>query len=180
VKILLLILVLAFLMACSQTVPPKSEREAVATDLEALRTADYPAVYFLGESFEGLPLTSVDDECCSPAYVLFVYGSCTLSRFGEGGCNTPLQVQVVPISERYPALFSGPSSCELLTVRGVPAAFFGDMLDVYTGKVTVVIFGEPEQIQRVAEALRPLAQTGNLSEPLPSPEIDEDLLKCPQ
>jgi len=142
---------------------------------------DFP-VYFLGESFEGLELT----EAPPPGRGLasFVYGSCDPT--GDTGCAPPLEVQV------WPACRRNPSSYELApgvpmprredTVRGVPAAFYEDglRLELSTGSVTVVIFGEHEQIVRAAQALRGFnsSQVHEADLPPPAPGAVEGTLAC--
>jgi hypothetical protein len=113
--------------------------------------------YWLGPSFEGLPAADRDFTCYRPyseasALVIrtnsfvVIYGSCDAS---EGGCAPPLQIQTWPACDRSfadydfsPGLFPRP---RLRRLRGVPAARFrgGDeRLELYTGDVTVVIWGD--------------------------------------
>nr|MBA2451671.1 hypothetical protein [Chloroflexia bacterium] len=72
---------------------------------------------------------------------------------------------------------------EATTLRGVPAAFFdnGGRLELYTGRVTIVIFGtDREQIQRAADSLVEAnfndGTTGNL--PAPAVGAIEGRLTC--
>jgi hypothetical protein len=129
-------------------------------------------VYYLGESFEDLALAEAP-----PAgdVASFVYGSCEPS--GDTGCAPPLEVQVWPACMRNPASYELAPGMPLPhredTVRAVPAAFYedGSRLELSTGSVTVVIFGERDQIVRAAEALRgfnfSLAPSQNLPPPVP-------------
>ncbi|MGH3031015.1 MAG: hypothetical protein ACRDNE_09680 [Gaiellaceae bacterium] len=69
------------------------------------------------------------------------------------------------------------------TVRGVPAAFFeeGGRLEVYTGEVTIVLFGQDRgQLLRAAAALR--AENGGVGPdaklPAPAAGALEGKLEC--
>jgi hypothetical protein len=161
--------------------------------------AGFP-LYSLGTQFEDLPLTAIvriDQESRlkarggfgipdnRPNHVTFVYGTC------GGGCVPPLQVQIWPACDRtlhdyyYNVPGGGPSRpYERVTVRGVPAARFSGMLEIYSGAVTIVIFGETgTQQERAAEHLtsaNTLAGDISVDDPLPPPVVGaiEGKLKC--
>jgi hypothetical protein len=166
--------------------------------------AGFP-LYSLGTQFEDLPLTAivrVDQKSTlkarggfgipdnRPNHVTFIYGTC------GGGCVPPLQVQIWPACDRtlqdyyYSDNVRGargdvPSRpYKLVTVRGVPAAQFSDMLEIYSGTVTIVIFGETaRQQQRAAESLVPAnILAGSVSArdrlPPPVPGAMKGKLKC--
>ena len=155
--------------------------------------ADFP-LYSLGTQFEELPLTAIVRVNRKPMrkarggfgvpdnrtnHMTFVYGTC------GGGCVPPLQVQIWPACDRTLQAYhyndnirglrvGGPSRpYDLVTVRGVPAARFASMLEIYSGTVTIVIFGESaSQQKRAAESLASVnILAGNVSagEPLPPP-----------
>jgi hypothetical protein len=162
--------------------------------------ADFPP-YSLGTHFDDLPLTAIvriDQQSTLKAYggfgvpdnrpnhVTFIYGSCE-------GCVPPLQVQIWPACDRTLQDYywsdnvrgGGPSRpYELVTIRGVPAAKFSDMLEIYSGAVTIVIFGESAaQQERAAQSLLSaniLAGDISVGDPLPSPVAGamEGKLKC--
>lgn len=160
------------------------------------RFAAFP-LYSVGSQFENLPLTRITRTFNRPNlsavgaaafslpdnrtnYVNFIYGTCT-SRAGEGGCAPPLTVQVWPACDRtladyYYNMPQGVPSREYerVTLRGVPAAKFADgMLEIYSGRVTIVIFGDTDTLRlRAAENLVPvndLAGAVSRGEPLPPP-----------
>lgn len=161
--------------------------------------ADFP-LYSLGPQFEDLPLTAIVRVNRKPMrkarggfgvpdnrtnHMTFVYGTC------GRGCIPPLQVQIWPACDNTLADFyfnvpgGGPSRpYELVTIRGVPAAKFSDMLQLYSGAVTIVIFGESvAQQERAAENLvsaNILAGNVSSGEPLPPPVggAMEGKLKC--
>jgi hypothetical protein len=148
---------------------------------------DFP-VFSLGDSFESLPMTAIlrrDQEERRPDgtrsvrdYVSFVYGDCDP---GGQGCAPPFEVQVWPACARSSSEYTltpdgDPLPAEHLTLRGVPAAFFeaGQRLELYSGSVTIVIFGsERTELLRAALALRQIGpperpRTGsNLLPPVP-------------
>src|SRR5215216_1199803 len=137
-------------------------------DRSAVRSFTRFALYSLGNSYEGVPLTAItrrDDAAAAGErvradYVGFVYGDCVARD--ENGCAPPLEVQVWPACVRSLADYTltpvgAPLPHEATMVRGVPAALFEDglRLELYTGNVTVVIFGlEQAQVLRAAAALR--------------------------
>ena len=148
------------------------------------------AVYSLGREFESLPLTRIrrqhDPRSPDPSagvranYVSFIYGSCKPA--GDTGCPYPLEVQVWPACVRTLADYKAtPFSSELaphekMTLRGVPAAFFNEgvqfrRVELYTGHVTVVVFGlERATVLRAAAALRGENTAVSAAADLPAPE----------
>jgi hypothetical protein len=144
--------------------------DAAHSDLSVEGAAVFPdfPLYAVGESFEGLALTGMTRRveartAPDPAranFVGFRYGDCTPS--GDSGCPAPLEIQVWPACERNFSSYSltpagDPLPHERLTLRGVPAAFFeeGQRLEIYTGSVSVVLFGRgKEQLLRAARELR--------------------------
>jgi hypothetical protein len=163
------------------------EFDAAHSDLSIDGAAAFPdfALYSAGQSFEGLPLTGmtrrlearVAPDPARANFVGFRYGDCTPTS--DAGCPAPLEIQVWPACERNLSTYSltplgDPLPHEDATVRGVPAAFFedGQRLEVYTGSVSVVLFGRGKaQLLRAADALRAVnAQSGaRTGERLPAP-----------
>jgi len=71
------------------------------------RQADGP-VYYVGMSFEGLPLTHADGpQAARPSEAAFGYGDCEPTG-SEGGCPLPLDIQsaVCPGGRREVAIFT--------------------------------------------------------------------------
>jgi hypothetical protein len=161
--------------------PPAQPRGDLGAN--AARSFGKFALYSLGDSFEGLPLTAITrrEDAPQPServpadYVGFIYGDCV--ALGEQGCPPPLEVQIWPACLRSLADYSltpagPPLEHEPTIVRGVPAAFFdqGLRLELYTGDVTVVVFGlERAQIQRAAAALRGVNAFASSAPMLPPP-----------
>lgn len=150
--------------------------------LDEVRRNTSDTIYFVGESFAGLPLVAIIGEKEHPS---FIYGDCEVgSGFDPGGCPPPLDIQHSPITERHPAMFDPTSGCSRTKVRGVPAAIFessGGALEIYTGRMTVVIFANrPAQRFRAAEALRPVNAAGDPGDALPPPvrDVESELGRC--
>ena len=151
--------------------------------LEEARALPGPAPYWVGESFEGLPLKAV----VGPTLPLEVdYGECEYEPNEEEGwgCDSPLGIETKPISEES-GLSWPEDPCRQVTVRGVAGAFFGTGLDahleLYTGDQTITIFADaPGRVLRAAEALRSVDADRATTEDLPPPTIDVEpvLARC--
>ena len=126
--------------------------------------------YWVGESFEGLPLTTRDYDCgppfAPPDYPLrtnrttLIYGDCDP---GGGDCRFPLQVQTWPACDTWWSAYSDEFPGDpvehppLRSVRGVPAAVLEDGfgLELYTGDRSVTVFGDNKaRVRRAARAIR--------------------------
>lgn len=160
-------------------------------DVAGARAFSEYALYWLNESFRGLPLTGIARQNSDPTplpagvrqvgpapgridNVTFLYGTCDPGE--SGSCQIPLQIQVWPACQRnlddYMLNEFEPLPHQRLTVRGVPAAQFDDRLELYSGEVTVVIFGEDATVERAAATA--LAQANgprviSAGETLPAP-----------
>ena len=157
-------------------VPPADR--PVAGNFSARDAASFDdfALYSLGRSFEGLPLTAITrrrdrhrtDALANANWVNFIYGDCPAddpaAPESHSGCSPPLQVQVWPACERNPSLWSADSAAvfgerEAVELRGVPSFYYfdGTQVDIQTGDITIVIFGsDRDQLARAANALVPI------------------------
>jgi hypothetical protein len=157
----------------------------------AQRPANF-RLYSLGASFEGMPLTTVLRGCGNPMRVpgnnpklpptyrlnavTYVYGDCEPPA-GEGGCATPLAVQVIPACERNVAQYE--HRPRITRRRGVPSAEMDRQLELYTADSTVVIFsGVAALARRAARALQPLRR-GVAPAALPPKLVDSARLPAP-
>lgn len=166
----------------------------------AVRSFPEFPVYSLGLRFEGHERRVVirrRDVAPLPGeggfiadYVSFVYGSCEVRS--DVGCTPPLEVQVWPACRRTLSTYRAtPFSDELIPHtrvdrRGVPAALIPEgqginRLELYSGRVTIVIFGtDVSQLDRAAAALRGENNANRAGEALPPPLAGaiEGQLKC--
>jgi hypothetical protein len=105
--------------------------------------------FWLGPSFEGLPLTH--DE---PGF--YVYGDCDIEPGSEGGCSPPLQVQNATSCERNPVgLDIAPSRLFKLRGGAIAATYEAGHLQMGSGRRAVTVFADSaRQAIRAARALR--------------------------
>lgn len=117
--------------------------------------SDFP-LYWLGTSFEGLPLTRIvaagprsgrggAGQPGATNRVSFTYGTCR-----GASCTPPLRVQVRPACA--PAERPSTTPKRHLRVRGVPVVKRGDRYELRTGSVTVTASGR--DARRQLHALR--------------------------
>lgn len=158
---------------------------------DAKNFTEFP-LYWLGDSFEGLPLTQVYRREYDPPpdsihqlsrsnAVYFIYGDCNPNRlFGPSRCNVPLSVMIEPNCARS-SLFtpdSFPIGDETI-VGGVPARYVDEgQVVLWAGTVTITVMSaRPAAIRPMdaAEAVRPLISSGDARDALPS---SPDLSGC--
>lgn len=132
--------------------------------IEDARQFEGFSLYWLGDSYEGLPLTEIiryrhDPETPIPAKeaedtVIFIYGSCTPPR--EGGCVPPLSLSMEPCRIKPPGHFSPRMRLgEPFEVRGALVwNIGGDHFRIWTRDVSIAIFTEPASQMDVANQLR--------------------------
>jgi hypothetical protein len=165
-------------------------------DLAGARAFRSFPLFWAGESHAGLRLAAITRRTPEPGadraeYVSFLYGSCR-PRPGSG-CAPPLEIQVWPACVRTLADYrltpfsTEPLPHENLLVRGVPAAYFQESahlarLELYTGRVTVVLFGTTRNgLMATAADLRGLnvETEPRASLPRPDPRALAGDLECP-
>ena len=108
-----------------------------------------PADFWLGPSFEGLPL-DVDTRGG-----FYDYGPCDPPPGSDGGCASALQVQNSTACERNPvAIDIAPN--RIFRVRGgaIAALYSRDRVDVTTGRQAVAVFSLDRRAIRAVRALR--------------------------
>ncbi|HKP18353.1 MAG TPA: hypothetical protein VJT84_07725 [Gaiellaceae bacterium] len=107
--------------------------------------------------------------------VNYISGKCTTKR--DGGCAPPFEVQIWPSCVRNPSTYrltpaGRPLPSKRTSLRGVPAAYFedGHRLELYTGRVTIVMFGRNrKQLAQAAASLEGVNNQGPAGRPLPAP-----------
>jgi hypothetical protein len=134
------------------------------------------ALYYVGDSFQGHRLRhdrSNDASERSGRSVSFLYGDC--QAHGDAGCALPLEIETYAACARNRNSYSGPDSApsRRLRIRKAPAAVYGehDLLELYTGNVTVVIHadGDLSVMRAAADALRSVDGRVGPHDPLPPP-----------
>jgi hypothetical protein len=114
-------------------------------------------LYYLGESFQGLPLTHVDREKAfgHPVWY-FIYGDCQPPPDDpEQGCAFPLQVVNHTVCDRFPAVFY--QRPKPFPFRGAKAArpSTAGSFDVYTGRTAAAVHSDDgRHLAQPAAALR--------------------------
>jgi hypothetical protein len=164
-------------------------RSDLAAKLEVLERGQASPVYWLGASFEGLPLTHTEgaqpaptgppahrrsDRPRPPAPVpgpFLVYGECEGEGRGDSYHCTGRQIQIGHWPLASPSRYPRGHSCTRTTIRGVPAAQF-DHLEVYVGQTLLMISAPRDQARRAAAALRQLDGSAAPPQPLPAPALD--------
>jgi hypothetical protein len=139
---------------------------------DAQAFADY-SLYDLGNEFEGKTRSSIERELDPEVadmpvrqnLVSTTYGDCDSSPSATDpeaqGCVPPLEVQMWPACERNPSVYDDDVEREAHFLRGVPVYVYdeseGSRLEVSTGAVTAIIFGnESAQLLRAVDALVPV------------------------
>ena len=124
---------------------------------EARAFSEFP-LYWLGETYEGLELTTL---LGGKNNFTFLYGKCVTR--GDGGCPQPFQVIVRPLclsrpGTKAPMVHAG----ELFTLRGALAQEYTDgHLELGIGSVSVTLFGPDRELMKaMAQNLRPVAGPG--------------------
>jgi hypothetical protein len=156
-----------------------SERSTSTSELVDAKSFSDHTLYYLGGSFRGLPLTFAGLGSGSGTERRrawdFIYGDCTPSG-GDEGCAPPLDVQNWSICTRFPALYPGPTP-KTSPAHGAETLPAGGGLDVYTGRTTVVIFGEHKSaVIRSLTRVRDDVTPDTL--PPPAPDSLEGKLPC--
>ena len=148
---------------------------AVRAALGQVEAAGKPA-YYLGSSYDGLPLTLLDlVEENAPAFqVQADYGTCVPS--GDGGCSDPV---VVSTNDWRPDI-DGLACKRLEPQLGVPAGVVMGELTLVTGELVITVsdFRERPDGDGVEPAVRALSALRQLGEstpvgslPAPTPEV---------
>ena len=147
-------------------------------------------VYWLGESFQGLPLVAVqriEDPGAFPGRpyndprneVAFLYGDCTIAP-GESSCPVPLDIVIRPYCEVPPevvadAVKTGPPE----EIRGAVVQRMGrSHMQLWTSNVTIGIDATDEAL--VDEAVRNLVRLNGDKPSSPEEALGApDQIECP-
>jgi hypothetical protein len=151
--------------------------------IEDARAFDGFDLYWLGESYQDLPLTDIiryryEGGASTENLVLFTYGSCDppSGLFDEGGCALPISIRIEPYCDKPPELFAAlPGSIE--EIRGAEAKGLDDTdssrVHLWTSDVSVDTTSTQYDTAQVVEALRPISEdASDQLAPLPSPQSE--------
>lgn len=131
-----------WLSACANTV---QDQPTPPSALEPLVMQEAFPVYWLGGTFQGLPITDVGRDP-SGAYEI-QYGNCLVG--GESVCETPLQIVTSPDNSFLPG---GSASQSAVLIRGVRgrSAMGGRALSLPTGGVVVDLYADSAALAHTA------------------------------
>jgi hypothetical protein len=130
------------LSACANTI---QDQPTPPSALESLVIQEGFPVYWLGGTFEGLPITNVGRDP-SGAYEI-QYGNCLVG--GESVCVTPLQIVTSPDNSFLPGGGAAQSTVLIRGVRG-RSALGGRALSLATGSVVVDLYADRTALARAA------------------------------
>jgi hypothetical protein len=140
--LVLLVLGACGLSACASTIQGEPTPPSA---LEPLVIQEAFPVYWLGGTFQGLPITNVGRDP-SGAYEI-QYGNCMVG--GESVCVTPLQIVTSPDNSFLPG---GSATQSTVLIRGVHghSALSGRALSLPTGGVVVDLYADKPALARAA------------------------------
>ncbi len=139
---MLLVLGAFGLSACANTI---QDQPTPSSALESLVIQEDFPVYWLGGTFQGLPITNVGSDP-SGAYEI-QYGNCLVG--GESVCVTPLQIVTSPDNSFLPGGGAAQSAVLIRGVRG-RSALGGRALSLATGGVVVDLYANRPALARAA------------------------------
>jgi hypothetical protein len=135
-----------------------------AGELAEAQLFPYYPLYWVGPSFGGRPLSTVDGITGYSNGVgdSLYYGDCVQGKgiFGGGSCQLPLQVSTVIYRPHSNASLGTQRN---ILVRGVPATVYGEgrSIEVYSGRVAIDILAEtPALALAAANELLPVNAPG--------------------
>jgi hypothetical protein len=159
----LLVIVAVALGGCSFGDERRGEEDALRAQQDAGRP-----LYWLGESFEGFPLTATESD--GPGRGLFVYGECDGESEGIDSfrCTKPqLQVQFLPFESVGWRIASGCRTVDSL--HGVPTLHFGGLSLVTSDGLIKLHAGDAARARRMAVSLRAIGEGRPATLPPPTP-----------
>jgi hypothetical protein len=179
-------LVMVLVLTACGGATPAGQSVADSESLASASRFDGFPLYSVGERFEGLPLAQVVGAANPDAEaVSFIYGTCSVPPGAEGGCATPLVVQVWDRCARThldyaPEVANAAISFRL---RGASAYDYDSVepgrLELELSSSTIVIFADSQRLARhAAEALTGVNVSLGSGDPL-SHATPADDSQCP-
>ncbi len=134
------------------------------------RFGDFP-LYWVGTSFDGLPLTFIDGPDGPDHLVTFTYGSCTPTGTDPASCGSPLEIQIQPICTYLDVVASNPV-WKHRRVRGARVGTIDHAPVLFASRVQVKVYSDSTRYGlRVMRALRSanrIAPVVRPREPIPA------------
>jgi hypothetical protein len=124
-------------------------------DARAFR--EFP-LYWVGERFGEWDLSSiVRQQHGDQDTVTFVYGRCEVEPGVAGDCPPPLSIRIEPYCSARPELISDAvKQGEVFAFRGAQAQRMTGHLRIWSGDISVSLFGEEDVVMQAAQVLRPI------------------------
>jgi hypothetical protein len=136
-------------------------------DVESARTFEGYPLYWVGERFEKWDLEYA--EVRPDGFSTFIYGTCEIEPFSDGGCAPPLAIQVQPLCAHLDAVAANPV-WKRREVRGAPVGTIDSAPVLFASRVQVKVYwgqgGDPGAPMRALEAL----ESANLVPPVIGPD----------
>jgi len=168
---------------------PATAGPGVTTVDDMRKFKEFP-VYWLGESFQGLPLVAVQRIDYPGAFpgkpyndprneVAFLYGDCTIAP-GETGCPVPLTIVMSPYCDVPPEVIAaGAKTGPPEVVRGaVVQGMNGNSLRMWTSNVSIGVAATEEVL--LDEAVRNLVRLNGDRPSSPEGALGApDKIECP-
>ncbi len=152
-------------------------------DLAVARSFRLFTVYWVGRSFDGVPLTAADTQRDYNAVAgeRVYYGNCDKpsSIVSTVGCRLPLEIATVDYYKIDSRRNIGLGTRTVTAIRGVPAVIFdgGRSIQIYTSKLAIDIYADtPARAMAAAELVGPMNRTaGGGSSELKLPVFAKDV-----
>ncbi|MHB1539292.1 MAG: hypothetical protein ACYCYN_12495 [Solirubrobacteraceae bacterium] len=157
-----MLLTAAALAGCGNTL---QQTPVANIELEPLLEVQRYPIYWVGSSFDGLPLTAANADP-GGAYTL-QYGSCFIA--GQEACLTPLEVISTPFTSHLPG--EDMIGAQKTTIRGVRALIVqrGQVLALATGRVVVEVRSRRRRLAlAAAHTIVPINALGEPGATLPA------------
>jgi hypothetical protein len=159
------------------------------TTVDDMREFEGFPVYWLGESFQGLPVVAVQRIDYPGAFpgkpyddprneVAFLYGDCTIAP-GESSCPVPLSIATRPYCEVPPEVVAQVRTGSLEEIRGAMVQRMGgSQVQVWTSNVSISINTTEEGL--LDEAIQNLVQLNGDKPSSPEEALGPpDQIECP-
>ncbi len=180
-------LMLATTLVCACTTHPA--RPIATGDLEQARSFRLFTVYWVGRSFDGVPLTAADTQrdYAAAAGERVYYGNCDkqASLLSTAGCQLPLEIATVEFRMINSRQNEGLGTRTNTTIRNVPAVVFnrGRSIQLYTAALAIEIYADSaRRAMAAAESVVPMNRVHDLDPTVLNPPqfakgVDPQLLQ---